>query len=56
MGSSGYEKYNRNICHICINGKKGIGFICKITKSNSNESVRVLITNSSLLPSSEITT
>ena len=55
MGIGGHEKrYIKHICFISINDKKGIGFLCQIPKTNSNEEIKVLITNANFLPLSEI--
>ena len=48
------KKYDNIICNINNKGINGIGFLCKIP-SDSNELVPVLITNSTLLPASDIT-
>ena len=51
MGSSGYEKkYNKSICFFKMKEKIGIGFLCLIHKADSNETIPVLITNSTFLP------
>ena len=48
------KKFDSIICNINNQGINGIGFLCKIP-SESNELVPVLITNSNLLPESDIT-
>ena len=51
MGSGGYEKkYNKSICFFKMKEKIGIGFLCLIHKADSNETIPVLITNSTFLP------
>ena len=47
------KKFDSIICNINNQGINGIGFLCKIP-SESNELVPVLITNSNLLPESDI--
>ena len=55
MGIGGHEKrYIKNICFISVNDKKGIGFLCQIPQTNSEEKIHVLITNANFLPMSEI--
>ena len=38
MGASGYEKkYNKRICFFEMNERKGLGFLCFLPKTDSNE-------------------